>query len=51
MNTAKEKEHGLESVEVSYHAPDAGSVFLAGTFNAWDPNACQWSEQQKECGW
>ena len=40
MNTAKEKEHGLESVEISCHAPDAGSVFLAGTFNAWDPSAC-----------
>jgi 1,4-alpha-glucan branching enzyme len=38
MNTAKEKEHGLESVEISCHAPDAGSVFLAGTFNAWDPS-------------
>ena len=38
----KEKQEGLsvKSVEISCHAPDAGSVFLAGTFNAWDPSAC-----------
>ena len=40
MNTAKQKDHSLESVEISCHALDAGSVFLAGTFNAWDPSAC-----------
>jgi 1,4-alpha-glucan branching enzyme len=40
MKTAKQKDHGLESVEIACHAPDVGSVFLAGTFNAWDPSAC-----------
>jgi len=40
MKKAKQKGHSLGSVEISRHAPDAGSVFLAGTFNVWDPSAC-----------
>jgi len=27
------------STEFTCHAPNAATVFLAGTFNSWDPNA------------
>ena len=39
MKRAKRQGRSLRSVEISCHAPDAQSVFLAGTFNAWDPSA------------
>ena len=37
MKTPKQKGHQLRSVEISCHAADARSVFLAGTFNSWAP--------------
>ena len=40
MKTPKQKGHQLRSVEISCHAADARSVFLAGTFNSWAPGAC-----------
>lgn len=40
MKTPTQENTQLRSVEVSCHAPDARSVFLAGTFNAWDPGTC-----------
>jgi hypothetical protein len=40
MKKAKQQDHSLRSVEISHHAPHAGSVFLAGTFNDWDTSAC-----------
>ena len=40
MKTPKQENSQLTSVEVSCHAPDARTVFLAGAFDAWDPSAC-----------
>jgi 1,4-alpha-glucan branching enzyme len=40
MKRATQKGRSLRAVEISCHAPDARDVFLAGTFNGWDPSAC-----------
>jgi 1,4-alpha-glucan branching enzyme len=40
MKKARQNGDSLRSVEISCQAPDAQSVFLTGTFNAWDPSAC-----------
>lgn len=40
MKKPKEKGRYLKEVEFSCRAPDAQDVFLAGTFNAWNPSAC-----------
>ncbi len=41
MKNAKRKRNYLEQVEISSDAsPNAESVFLVGTFNAWNPSAC-----------
>lgn len=48
MKTPKQKSHQLMSVEISCHAPDALTVFLAGTFNAWAPNACPMKRAAEE---
>ena len=36
----KNKDGHRGKVEISCPAPNAQAVFLAGTFNAWDPTAC-----------
>jgi 1,4-alpha-glucan branching enzyme len=40
MKNAKRKRNDLEQVEISCDARNAESVFLVGTFNAWNPSAC-----------
>ena len=40
VKKAKQKRNSPKSEEISCHAPGAGSVFLAGTLNAWDRSAC-----------
>jgi 1,4-alpha-glucan branching enzyme len=40
MRKAKKQGHPLRSLEISCHAPEAQTVFHAGTFNDWSPSAC-----------
>lgn len=38
MARAKQKTESVKPVEISCYAPNAREVFVAGTFNNWDPN-------------
>ncbi len=40
MKNAKRKRNYLEQVEIFSDPPNAESVLLVGTFNAWNPSTC-----------